>query len=233
MCPETGQTPADLRVKRGASILRTVCGRDGADAPGEADEEENDLTTGRSAAKSMALPKQSGAIHHLAANDHVNTMKAFVFLFIAAGCFAISGCAACKKTTGGTGGETGNLSAYISLIRISADVDGSERIIFTPRSVRDEHKFWSPPKEVTFNSKPWPDPDHSPAGWRCFSRDLDLSRAWIVKRQGRDVIALEQTAKGFDLYLCDSPNGSAHYDVTIAVPRRVRPSPAATDGRRF
>ena len=48
---------------------------------------------------------------------------------------------------------------------------------------------------------------------------LDLTRARIANRDGRDVIALEETAGGFDLYLCDSPNGSANYEVTIAIPR--------------
>jgi hypothetical protein len=149
------------------------------------------------------------------------TMKTLISVCIVAACFAISGCATCKRTTH----ETDDLSAYVKLIRISADVDGSERFVFTPRYVRDEHKFWSRPTGVTFNGEPWTDLDHSPPGWQRLSRHLDLSRAWIVKRQGRDVVALEQTEKGFDLYLCDSPNGSSYYDVTIAVPRRVEPSP--------
>ena len=38
--------------------------------------------------------------------------------------------------------------------------------------------------------------------------------------EGRDVIALEHTPDGFDLYLSDSPNSGAEYDVTIAIPRR-------------
>ena len=47
-----------------------------------------------------------------------------------------------------------------------------------------------------------------------------LEEAQELKRQGRDVIALESTPAGFDLYLCDSPNGSADYAVTIAIPRK-------------
>ena len=30
------------------------------------------------------------------------------------------------------------------------------------------------------------------------------------------------TADGFDLYLCDSPNGAADYAITLAIPRRGR-----------
>ena len=54
--------------------------------------------------------------------------------------------------------------------------------------------------------------------WWTPALALSLTYAWIVQRHGRDVIALESTAKGFDLYLCDSPNGAADYSVTIAIP---------------
>ena len=70
------------------------------------------------------------------------------------------------------------------------------------------------------DGEPWTKLDQTPAAWRDYSRRLDLSKARIVQRQGRDVIALEQTPDGFDLYLCDSPNGAADYDVTVAIPRR-------------
>lgn len=105
------------------------------------------------------------------------------------------------------------------MIRITANVDGSDRFIFTPQEVRYEHKAWSPVTDVTFNGEPWTDLDESPPGWRDLGTQLDLSRARIAERHGRDVIALELTANGFDLYWCDSPGGSEEYDVTIAVPR--------------
>ncbi|HUJ09238.1 MAG TPA: hypothetical protein VL171_04365 [Verrucomicrobiae bacterium] len=148
-------------------------------------------------------------------------MKTLVFASLAVICFAMSGCTIYKDAIR----TTDDSSAYVTLIRISATVDGSERFVFTPHSVCYEHKFWSRPTNVTFNGEPWTDLDHTPLSWPNLSRHLDLSRAWIVKRQGRDVIALEHTANGFDLYLCDSPNGSAYYEVIIAVPRRVAPSP--------
>jgi len=112
------------------------------------------------------------------------------------------------------------VAAPLKLLRITANVDGSGRIIFTKDSVRYEHKNWSPPTDVTFDGEAWPKLDQTPAGWRAMSQPLDLTKAWIVKRAGRDVIALELTPEGFDLYLCDSPNGSADYEVTIAIPRR-------------
>ena len=106
------------------------------------------------------------------------------------------------------------------LLRISASVDGSDKIIFTNRKVRCKHLNWSPMTNVMFNGKPWENPGKSPGDWRGFSEGLDLARARIVKRSGRDVIALETTKKGFVLYLDDSPNGAADYSVTIAIPYR-------------
>ena len=93
-------------------------------------------------------------------------------------------------------------------------------MIFTRGSVRYEHSSWSPPVDVTFDGEPWTNLDQTPSTWRDPGSRLDLARAWIASRKGRDVIALEPTAGGFDLYLCDSPNGAADYEVTIAIPRR-------------
>jgi hypothetical protein len=104
------------------------------------------------------------------------------------------------------------------LLHITANVDGSGRMIFTGRGARYENKNWSAPTDVTINGTAWEDLDKTPKQWKRFAKGLDLSRAWIVERHGRDVIALESTAKGFDLYLCDSPNGAADYSVTIAIP---------------
>jgi hypothetical protein len=143
-------------------------------------------------------------------------------------CLTLCSCATGRKADAENSADVGSLEksstvsaeAPVKLLRITANVDGSGRIIFTRQSVRYEHKNWSPPTDVTFDGKPWSRLDETPSGWRRFSRGLDLSRAWTVERKGRDVIALEQTPKGFDLYLCDSPNGSADYEVTIAIPRR-------------
>ena len=112
------------------------------------------------------------------------------------------------------------MDAQPKLLRISATVDGSGKIVFTRQSVRYENKQWSPLTNVVFGGEPWPDLSRTPPAWLEMSGHLDLSKAWIVKRKGRDMIALEHTADGFDLYLCDSPNGSAEYEVTIAIPRR-------------
>lgn len=112
------------------------------------------------------------------------------------------------------------VAAQPKLLKISCRLDGSGRIIFTPGSVRYQHKHWRPPNHVLFDGEPWTQLGKTPAPWHDYGKRLDLSKAWIVQRQGRDVVALEPTSDGFDLYLCDSPNGGADYAVTIAVPRR-------------
>ena len=110
--------------------------------------------------------------------------------------------------------------AYVKLLHVSATVDGSGVMVLTGQDAHYEHKNWGLPTNVSINGKPWTELDRTPAGWRDFTKGLDLSHAWIVKREGRDLIALETTTNGCDLYLSDSPNGSAAYEVTIAIPRK-------------
>ena len=143
-------------------------------------------------------------------------------------CFSLCGCITCRKTDEAGRPGPGKLATAsdswagtnFKLLRITAHVDGSGRMIFTRGSVRYEHSSWSPPVDVTFDGEPWANLDRTPSTWRDPGARLDLTRAMIVSRKGRDVIALEPTAGGFDLYLCDSPNGSADYEVIIAIPLR-------------
>ena len=110
--------------------------------------------------------------------------------------------------------------AYVKLLHVSATVDGSGVMVFTSQDAHYEHKNWGPPTHVSINGKAWKDLSRSPAKWPEFTKGLDLSHAWIVKREGRDVIALETTTNGCNLYLVDSPNGAADYEATIAIPRK-------------
>ncbi len=105
-------------------------------------------------------------------------------------------------------------------LTLTATIDGSERFIFTRDNVWDEHGRWSPPKEVFINGQPWEDLSQAPAGWTEFAANLDLSKATILTRNGRDVIALEPTAEGFDLYIADTQMAAAKYSVTISIPRK-------------
>src|SRR5436190_17800829 len=96
-------------------------------------------------------------------------------------------------------------------LTLTAIIDGSERFIFTRDNVWNEHGQWSPPKEVVLNGQPWEDLSHAPDGWGEFAANLDLNKAKILTRNGRDIIALEPTAEGFDLYVADTQMGSAKY----------------------
>jgi hypothetical protein len=49
---------------------------------------------------------------------------------------------------------------------------------------------------------------------------VNLQRARIQTRTGRDLIVLETTAEGFDLYFADTPMGAGKYSVTIAIPKK-------------
>jgi hypothetical protein len=106
------------------------------------------------------------------------------------------------------------------IVKITAQVDGSGFFEFTPVSVRYHHLNWQPPSAVTFDGETWTDLDQTPPSWGDNGRRLDLSRAQIMERKTRDVIALEHTEAGFNLYADDSPNGADQYEVTIAIPWR-------------
>lgn len=104
-------------------------------------------------------------------------------------------------------------------LTISGLIDGSEKFIFSPAGVKWTHLHWSEPDDMTFKGKPWNNPRKTPAQWAEFA-SLDLAHATIVKRKGRDLVALEPTPDGFILYFDDAPNGASTYSVTIAIPRK-------------
>ena len=113
--------------------------------------------------------------------------------------------------------ETGD---QVTELTFSAVIDGSDRFIFTPDAAWNDHSTWNPPRNVMLNGEPWNDLTLPPVNWAETAKDLDLTRARIATRNGRDVIALEHTADGFDLYFVDNPPGSATYEITILVPHK-------------
>lgn len=127
---------------------------------------------------------------------------------------AVNGCATCKKSCGAAHAP----EPPEKLLHFAGTVDGSGRIIFTRDTVRYEHKFWSAPSNITFDGLAWSNFDENPVGRTALGSELDLRRAHMVERTGRDVIALEPTADGFDLYLSDTPGGADDYTATIAIP---------------
>ena len=99
-------------------------------------------------------------------------------------------------------------------------IDGSERFIFTQDTAWNNHGHWQAPKDVLFNGTPWDDLSQAPPGWAALAPTLDLGKAAITVRNGRDIIALETTKEGFDLYFADTHMGAAKYSVTISIPRK-------------
>jgi hypothetical protein len=108
----------------------------------------------------------------------------------------------------------------IDHLTISGLIDGSEKFTFTPDAVQWRHLHWSTPSSMKFDGKSWTRLGETPDGWSRFTGH-DLAKATIVRRHGRDVIALESTSDGFILYMDDSPNGASYYSATIAIPRRT------------
>jgi hypothetical protein len=132
----------------------------------------------------------------------------------------------------------GDLTPRIWTITLAATVDGSGIFQFSDNELVYQHKHWQPPVGVTFNGQPWTDVTHSPDAWKTHQGQLDLSHAWIVRRTGRDILGLEKTKLGFNVFVADSPNGTDDYSITIAIPlleqaagKAVpqRPSPKVTD----
>lgn len=138
-------------------------------------------------------------------------MKALQILLILAVCSLLAGCASSRR---GRGDES------LKLLRITADVDGSGRIVFTRDHAVYEHFFWQLPSNVTINGTPWSNLRETPVDWIEFSQGLKLPKARVRGREGRDVIALETMPEGFAVYLSDTPGGAAPYEIIIAIPQK-------------
>ena len=152
-------------------------------------------------------------------------LRSTLFLLLAAGLIvttAASDQGLLARSNISPGGDLSedSVAAQPKLVRISGDIDGSGRIVCTRDKLCYVHMHWGRPNSMMFDGEPWTNLDVTPPAWSDYSHRLDLTKSWIVKRVGRDTIALENTPDGFNLYLNDSPNGSQVYEVTIAIPRR-------------
>ncbi len=112
----------------------------------------------------------------------------------------------------------GDNSPRMWTVTLSASVDGSGVFQFTDDTLTYKHRHWGSPANVQFNGKPWQDMAKSPEEWESHRGKLDLANAWVVRREGRDTIALEKTKTGFSVFMNDSPNGAGNYSITIAIP---------------
>ncbi len=112
----------------------------------------------------------------------------------------------------------GDNSARAWTVTLTAVVDGSGVFHFSDNELKYQHKHWVAPANVQFNGQPWQDLSKSPEAWSAHRGKLDLSNAWVVRREGRDTIAFEKTKSGFSVFMNDSPNGGGNYSITIAIP---------------
>jgi hypothetical protein len=114
--------------------------------------------------------------------------------------------------------DEGGAGAKLQMLTLTARMDGSGVFTFTDGGLAYEHKHWRRPTDVALNGRAWETLEETPEEWAGLRGKLDLSEAWIVKRSGRDIIGLEKTAKGFMIFIADSPNDADDYEVTIAIP---------------
>ena len=133
--------------------------------------------------------------------------------------YLVSACMMCSCAT--TEHATSPGKGGTKYFTIAGMIDGSEQFVFTQNKITWTHKSWGKPEDMMFGGQSWPELTQTPKEWLAAGK-LDLSKARITKREGRDTIALEITPDGFVLYLADAPNGAGFYSVTIAVPAAVR-----------
>ena len=113
------------------------------------------------------------------------------------------------------------LAAEKQVLRIVADIDGSDQLHINRHSAHWKHLHWSWPSSVKLNGVAW-NPRESNVlvnrnGTAFLPRKVDLRSAQIVSQSGRDTIILEHVDDGLVVHFGDSPNGRARYEVVIAL----------------
>jgi hypothetical protein len=105
-------------------------------------------------------------------------------------------------------------------LKISATIDGSDRLVINSAGAEWEHKFYGWPTNVVLNGVNWSlakSPKLANQGATQFLPvNVDFSTARVVSRHGRDLVAVESLPDAIIVYFGDNPNGSADYDVDIA-----------------
>jgi len=99
-------------------------------------------------------------------------------------------------------------------------IDGSDLVRITPAGARWENLHWGAPRGVVrLNGVAW-EPRADPllandGPTRFLPPGVDLSRARLVSRSGRDFAGIETGPEGLVLRFVDSPNGAAPYRVVV------------------
>jgi hypothetical protein len=113
-----------------------------------------------------------------------------------------------------------NLNSSSAHIKISALIDGSDRLTITHTGAKWEHLSWDRPTEASLNNVEWPlkklSEIKNEGETQFLPPDVDFSTAKIISRSGRDLV----TARGKDdkliVYFGDSPSGADLYEIDIS-----------------
>jgi concanavalin A-like lectin/glucanase superfamily protein len=108
-----------------------------------------------------------------------------------------------------------------ALLVFDGPIDGSDRVVITQKEARWENVFWGTWREtVTLNGVPWK-PRENPVlpnsgATRFLPPGVDLTKARLVERSGRDHASIEVEGGRLVLRFVDSPNGIDRYRVVVA-----------------
>ena len=102
-------------------------------------------------------------------------------------------------------------------------IDGSEEVHIYQDRAEWIHKHWRGPADITVNGTAWDIevPFVNQGTTAYFKHPMDFSRTRVLMARGRDVAAMVATPDKLILYLSDSPNGAAEYEMRIAVGRKA------------
>ena len=102
---------------------------------------------------------------------------------------------------------------------VSANIDGSDRLIITRDEARWEHLSWNIPTKVKVNGIKWSLHQSfvlKNAGETKFlPQEVDFSTARVAARSGRDVVAMETQPDRIIIYFADCPLYDAPYSIDV------------------
>jgi hypothetical protein len=101
---------------------------------------------------------------------------------------------------------------------VVAAIEGSDVLTINQAGARWRQVDGGPPSDVTVNGKPM-DPSANLGLSELGLAGVDLSSAAVLSRSGRDIVAMEKTGQGLDIYFADTPGGSDRYEIQISFGR--------------
>ena len=108
-------------------------------------------------------------------------------------------------------------------LRVRARIDGSDECVITREGAVWHHRSWEWPPSVDVNDIKWVPVEQRMlrnAGETRFLPPVDFSRARVVSRSGRGVVACETSPDRLHLFFADADGGSDVHEITIELPAR-------------